>query len=118
MILMFIASGSCSPSSPGDLDVRSGCASVTATRTMIGAKVVMDVVATDCPGDDPDVQADVALRLVEETWRSLRLPVDEVRVRVRGNAADHAEVAVRAELDRRLGPGPRGCSARASAEFG
>jgi len=64
MILAFIASVSCSPSAVGNLGVRSGCLSVTATRTMVGTQVVMDVVATDCPGDDPVVQADVAACLL------------------------------------------------------
>ena len=75
---------------------------------MIGTQVVMDVVATGCPSDDPAVRANVAACLLEETWHALRLPVDQVQVRVRGNAAEYVAVASRAELSRRFGPGPRG----------
>jgi hypothetical protein len=108
MVVMFIGSASCSPMSARSLEARSGCTSVSASRTMDGTRVVMAVVATDCAGDDPVLLAAAAAVLIEATWRSLRLPVDEVRVRLRGNVVEHAEIASRAELDRRFGSSPRG----------
>ena len=88
---------------PETLGVRSVCPSITTTRTMIGTQVVIGVVATDCSADARIVQADLAMRLVEETWRSLRQPVDEVRVRVRGAVSEHTAIASRADLIRRYG---------------
>jgi hypothetical protein len=103
LLLACLAPGVYSALSPRRLDVRSVCPSVTTSRTVIGSRVVMDVVAADCSADARIVQADLAMRLVGETWRSLRLPVDEVRVRVRGAGSEQAAVASRADLIRRYG---------------
>jgi hypothetical protein len=112
LLLACVVPGACSLPSPRTLGVRSVCPSITTTRTMIGTQVVIGVVATDC-SDARIVQLDLARRLVEETWRSLRKPVDEVRVRVRGAVSEHTAIASRAELIRRYGV-PHGAAQRGS----
>ena len=83
-VVMFFGAWSCLPSSSGDLGVRTGCASVTATRTMVGPQVVMAVTAQGCRGPDgrPLPHREAVDRLSQAVWRSLQLPVDAVHIRV------------------------------------
>ncbi len=114
IIIALICAG-CSPaaSSSGDLDIRAGCAVVTATSTMAAAQVVADVRATGCRDSDgrPPSRDDTVDRLAEAVWRSLRLPVDALHVRVLDSTDAHddsATVLTSEELEARFGPGPPG----------
>ncbi|MBW0108378.1 hypothetical protein I4I84_06460 [Pseudonocardia sp. KRD-182] len=100
-------------SSSGDLDTRAGCALVSASSTMAGSQVVMDVTATAChdPDGHPRSVDAAADRVAEVVWQSLRLPVDSVHVRVLGSAGAPDGAAVifaRENLEARFGPGPPG----------
>ncbi|BBG01228.1 MULTISPECIES: hypothetical protein [Pseudonocardia] len=52
MAIMFVAGCSTKPASSGNLDRRTGCSSVVAGRSVVGAQVVMDVRAIDCRGQN------------------------------------------------------------------
>lgn len=107
LILLLVTScAGAPPSSSGDLDDVTVCVSVTANRTMSGSKVTMDVLATGCP--DAAAAPD---RVALAVWRSLRLPVDEIRVRLPQGHDDRASgmaVYSRGELENRYGRGPSG----------
>lgn len=114
-IIIALAFAGCSSpgSSSGDLDTRAGCAVVTATPTMAGSLVVMDVRATGCRGPDgsPLPRDDAVDRLAQAVWHSLRLPVDAVRIRVHesGEAPDDIATIMSSDgLEARFGPGPSG----------
>lgn len=107
--------GGCSSaaSSSGDLDIRTGCAIVTATPTMVGAQVVTDVTASGCRGAERrPLPRDVAVdRVARDVWRSLRLPVDAIQVRTPpsvGSLDGPATVLTSEQLENRYGPGPSG----------
>lgn len=115
LITAALSFAGCAPasSSSGDLQMRAGCAAVTASPTMVGSQVVMDVSATAC--HDPDghpLSVDTAAdRVAGVVWHSLRLPVDSVHVRVLASAgaSDGTATSFASEkLEARFGPGPSG----------
>lgn len=113
IIALIFAGCSSAASSSGDLDTRAGCAVVTASPTMAGSQVVMDVRATGCRGPDgrPLSTDDAVDRLAQAVWHSLRLRVDAVHVRAlqSGEAHENPAILVKSdELEARFGPGPSG----------
>lgn len=113
MIALVFAGCSSASSSSGDLDTRAGCALVTATPTMVGSQVVMDVRAMGCRGPNgrPLLRHDAVDRLAQAVWHSLRLPVDAVHIRALESDEAHddaATVVTSEELEARFGPGPSG----------
>ncbi len=112
-VALSFAGCAAAPSSSGDLDTRAGCAVVTASSTMVASQVVMDVRATAChsPDGHPRSVDAAADRVAEVVWRSLRLPVDSVHIRVLGSAGapDGTPMIFASEsLEARFGPGPSG----------
>lgn len=111
MSLALVASCSYGAQSSRDLEVRSGCAVISAHRTMFGADVVMHVSATGCR-DIASAGDDALERVVEAVWRSLRLPVDAMEIRLfppAGTTIGPARAVIaRDELEARFGSGPSG----------
>ncbi|MDN5920409.1 MAG: hypothetical protein L0I76_35805 [Pseudonocardia sp.] len=103
-LLALVCSACTSPSS-GDLDVRTGCTSVTAKRAPAPSGVAMIVRAAGCPDAAESVD-----RIAAAVWRSLRQPVDEIRIDVSaGDRRVPATVAFsRGVLTDRFGDGPSG----------
>lgn len=113
IIALIFAGCSSAASSSGDLHTRAGCAVVTASPTMAGSQVVMDVSATGChdPNGRPLLTNDTVDRIAQAVWHSLRLPVDAVHIRVlqSGEAHDDMTTIMTSDgLEARFGPGPSG----------
>ncbi|WP_130290006.1 hypothetical protein [Pseudonocardia sediminis] len=105
VVVLALVCSACMPRSSGDLDVRTGCTSITAERTSVAAGVVMNVRAAGCPGTAATVD-----HIAATVWRSLRQPVDEIRVEVSGGGSRLSTTALfsRATLSDRFGGGPSG----------
>lgn len=106
VVALALVCSACTPSSSGDLDIQTGCTSVTAKRELVASGVAMTVRAAGCA--DAATAVD---RIAAAVWRSLRQPVDEIRIEVPARDGDGARMTValsRGVLTDRFGDGPSG----------
>lgn len=103
--MLILVCSACAPRPSGNLDVQTDCGSVIAERVPDAAGVAMNVRAAGCP--DP---AEAVDRIAAAVWRSLRQPVDRIRVEVanRDKTTRATEEFCRKALTERFGAGPRG----------
>ncbi|MBW0101417.1 hypothetical protein [Pseudonocardia sp. KRD291] len=106
VVMLAIVCSACIPSSSGNLDVQTGCTSITTKRAPATSGVAMTVRAAGCP--DAATAVD---RIAAAVWRSLRQPVDEIRIEVPARDGYGAPLTValsRGVLTDRFGDGPSG----------
>lgn len=106
VVMLALVCSACTPSSSGNLDVQTGCTSITTKRAPATSGVAMIVRAAGCP--DAATAVD---RIAAAVWRSLRQPVDEIRIEVPARGGDGAPLTVaftRGVLADRFGDGPSG----------
>lgn len=106
VVVLALVCSACTPSSSGNLDVQTGCTSITTERASATSGVAMTVRAAGCP--DAATAVD---RIAAAVWRSLRQPVDEIRIEVPARDGDGPPLTAafsRGVLTDRFGDGPSG----------